>query len=375
MEGVNPMADPFSLSRQYQDRLDTSGRQFENLRKSVLEGIRIPGIIAKNRIFGVQAQEAQDSLSVSQQLKKAVQDPHGIMGEFGDLKTAAQMRQFMAKHAAISISPIGQKLLGIFDKITTATEEAERDSLERQSGLAQAKKLAEFNAEMIEQGYRPGNPDDESAFRRSRNWRNFRLEATQKLGKDVSGLSVDEDFDSSGRLTPQGEERILSVAPRSQLLQSREEIAADAIASREAMASQLANFRMEVLGIKNAAEMEELKLRLESNIQVQELRNKARLAIAEGQVSREQYLNRHLNETVKQIADSSAGRKMKPEDIHAKALKVLGDSFDQEIQSKRTESAKPAERRIRVRSKSNPALEGWALPRALQSNPDLEEVK
>ncbi|MDA1276308.1 MAG: hypothetical protein O2960_20015 [Verrucomicrobia bacterium] len=95
-------------------------------------------------------------MTVSQQLKRSVQDPHGIMGEFGDLKTAAEMRKYMAKNAAISISPVGQRLLGVFDKIATATQEAEQSSIANVLRMEYAKKSAAVASKF---GLNPDDPN------------------------------------------------------------------------------------------------------------------------------------------------------------------------------------------------------------------------
>lgn len=330
------MADPFMLSTQYQDRLDSASKSQEELPRYVMEGMKIPGIISQNRILSVRAKEAQNSLTVSEQLQKSVQNPHGLMAEFGELKTAKDMRMFMAKYSAIAVSPVGQNLLGVFDKIADVTEKSELNSIQRIGEMAEAKHLAELSEKY------PGlqvfkNPDHRVIAQGNESLKQLATEARLE-GLRPDGLTRDLLDPDTGTIDPAKAAAWHDSLNPSAAITSRYDIALEQIASREQMAQELADLRRDLMATTTAAGLEGLKLRMENNIEVQELRNEARIAITEGQVSREQFINRQLNQTATRIAASKEGRKMTPEAVNEKAMKLLGESFDQEISSKRPSS-------------------------------------
>ena len=127
---------------------------------------------------------------------------------------------------------------------------------------------------------------------------------------------------------------------KNQALEVREQIAEDNRLSREKMAADNLDLRQELFKLKTVADMDALKLKISSTEKLQGLRNEARKDIAGGQVSREQYLNRHMNDQVKLMAESTEARRGKwtPKEITAKVMKELGDLWDQEFESKRDAS-------------------------------------
>lgn len=229
------MADPFALSVQYQDRLNNSTKALDDLPDRFMQGMKIPGIIAQNQLLKNEVKDSNAKLSANEQLRSMMSDPMGFGKQFGDLKSAKEMRQFIANHAAISITPLGEQVLQRFDRIASATEQAEVHSMERQLEAATNKKRGEFLAGAIDAGYDPNNPDDVKAYRAEQSQSQFRTEAF-KMGKDVSGLINLEDIDAQGRFLPGVKDRILRDAPRSEVLQSRDEIADERLKSQEEIA-------------------------------------------------------------------------------------------------------------------------------------------
>lgn len=215
------MADPFLLSTQYQERLDNSTKALEDIPRYVMEGLKIPGMISQNRILGIRAKEAQMELTSNEQLQSMIDDPAGFARKFGDLKTAKEMREYMASHSAIAITPAGQRIMGVWDKITMLKEDSEQHSIQRITDLEVAKNRASFVSEMSAEGYNPDIPGDVAAFRAKKSERALRAEAF-KQGKDVSGLISQDLFDPSGRFLPGVEDKLLNEAPVSEALRIKE---------------------------------------------------------------------------------------------------------------------------------------------------------
>ena len=335
------MADPFSLSTEYQKRLDSSTFALDNAPKYFMEGLKIPGMISQNRTLGIEAQNAQEQLSSTQQLKEMMEDPRGIANSFGELKTADEMRKHMAKYSAIAITPMGQRIMGTWDKITSLKEASEEHSIEKITASAIARKQAEKTAAMIDSGIDVKNPHEVADWAKDQSFNALVKEARlSELVVDPNDIR-DEDWLPGGGLKSEARRRLYANAKPLPHIESANQRASDLLASRESMAQEFNDLRRDLFDLKTEADLENLKIRMENNIEVQELRNEARVAISEGQVSREQFINRQLNQTVTRIAESRDGRKLTPEAAHSKAIKLLGESFDREIFSRRQDSSAP----------------------------------
>lgn len=242
------MADPFLLSTQYQERLDNSTKALEDIPRYVMEGLKIPGMISQNRILGIRAQEAQMELSSNEQLQSMIDDPAGFARKFGDLKTAKEMREYMASHSAISITPAGQRIMGVWDKIATLKEDSEQHSVQRISDLEYAKKDAGFRM-------KHGLPQNATAEQRATATADDNVEEFLKyantFGKDGSQVDVQPtDFDVNGNWIPGAKLRLLKSAPVSEVIKSREAIAADQLSSREQVEFLRSQFRQEGFDLK-----------------------------------------------------------------------------------------------------------------------------
>lgn len=112
--------------------------------------------------------------------------------------------------------------------------------------------------------------------------------------------------------------------------------AAEALKAQEERLSTRLEARMEEIKTKHELEKDELELRHTQALAVEKFKASARAAQAQGQVSREKWLDRHLNTTVEDIARTRAGAKLKPEERAASALKILSDAWDAEIGTKRS---------------------------------------
>lgn len=221
--------DPFALSTQYQSRLDKSTEAFDRMPDMFMQGMKIPGIIAQNKVAMNTARESTEQLSANDQLRSMVKDPLGFAHQFGELKTADEMRRFIAQHAAISITPMGEKILTGFERVATVTEAAEQHSVERQLKMATAKKQAEFTAEMIEADVDTTNPLAVQAYKvqrnKSKSLANFAKEANS-AGLNPYSVQFGKDaYDELGNLDPDAARIMMGQAEPSQRLVTQQEIA------------------------------------------------------------------------------------------------------------------------------------------------------
>jgi hypothetical protein len=215
------MADPFSLSTQYQDRLDSSTKYLDEVPRFVMEGMKIPGVIAQNRILKNQAAESDQQLSINEQVGAMIKNPVGFIHEFGQLKTAAEMRQFMAKYAVIAASPQGKNIMAQFDKAATLTEDAEQHSISRQVQMVDAKYKADLALKY------PG-VDFEMAKRQDNEQKTLEQFAVlaSKSGNSLTEIKdewINPDGTANLRLALPG----IAGLPRSERLQSNEDVAAE----------------------------------------------------------------------------------------------------------------------------------------------------
>jgi len=150
------MADPISLSIQHQQRLDSSTRAIEEIPNFVMQGIKIPGIQAQNRILRNEAIESDRQLSINEQVGDMIKNPFGFVAEFGNLNTAADMRKFMAKYAVIAASPQGRNIMAQFDRAATLTEDAEKSSVANILRMEYTKKSAAIASKL---GINPDDPN------------------------------------------------------------------------------------------------------------------------------------------------------------------------------------------------------------------------
>lgn len=223
------MADPFALSVQYQNRLNRSTEAFDQLPDRFMQGMKIPGIIAQNKITQNEAIDSSEKLSANQQLRSMMSDPMGFGKQFGELKSAKEMRGFMANHAAISITPMGERIMQRFDRIATVTEQAEIHSIDKQLELATAKKQAEFMSEAIEAAVDVKNLSELQAYKvqrnKSKSLANFAKEANA-AGLNPYSVQFGKDaYDDQGNLDPDVAMAMMGQAEPSQRLVTQQEIA------------------------------------------------------------------------------------------------------------------------------------------------------
>lgn len=100
--------------------------------------------------------------------------------------------------------------------------------------------------------------------------------------------------------------------------------------------------RLQELEQKHQNTLEILGLKQAQQDKVEQMRIDARKSIAAGEVSKMQWINRHLNTLVKDIRDTPAGFKMKPEEVTNQARKILSDSFDLEMGSRISQEPAPS---------------------------------
>lgn len=152
--------------------------------------------------------------------------------ETGNLKSAQEIFNWVAKNAALSASPIGRSILSTISENGRRMAAVEADSAGHIAAVQLAKDKAEL---MVEFGLEPGAPPEAFASARAnKREMEFTRMAARDLGKDVSGLVTSSDFDAYGNWAPGAQQRILKAAPRSEQIQSRQEIAA----MREALIGQ-----------------------------------------------------------------------------------------------------------------------------------------
>jgi len=241
------MADPFSLSIQSQGRLDKANSALESLPQSFMAGTKIPGIQdqiqldrAKIRLAENEVKQSDLALSANEQLMTALQDPGGFARQFGELSSAADMRKFMARHAAIVVSPVGERMMEGFDRIATATERAEVNSIEKQLELATTKKQSEFLAQALDEGVDIKDPAALQAYRIGRNQEES-IAKFHKLAnaaqRDPGAISIGaEAFDDHGRISPSVMQSLINMAPQSQRLATQEAIATQRSTAQENIA-------------------------------------------------------------------------------------------------------------------------------------------
>jgi len=133
-----------------------------------------------------------------------------------------------------------------------------------------AKRQAEL---AIEEGIdiNSATPDDWRRARMNRNIRRFRVEARAAY-KDPSAIDVSspDNFDSQGHWLPGREDQLFQAAPRSQLLQSREEMAADKNAALEQQRQIMNDLREKGISLReqkleNDQKFQEKKITLEEH--------------------------------------------------------------------------------------------------------------
>lgn len=234
------MADPFALSVQYQDRLNNSTKALEEVPDRFMQGMRIPGIIAQNQLLKNEVKESNEKISANEQIRSMLSNPMGFGKRFGDLKTAGEMRKFIANHAAIGITPLGEQTLGRFERIAVATEQAETHSMERQLEAATNKKRGEFLAGAIDDGIDIKDPDALRGYQFRKNKSKSRA-AFDKRANDAGLNPYSVRFDSSaydaqGNLDQDVADAMLSGASPSQRLVTQREIAEDRTAAQMAIA-------------------------------------------------------------------------------------------------------------------------------------------
>ena len=239
------MADPFSLSVQYQNdvgrTLDESGRVAARVDRGFTEGLKIPQIAFETRVARNQAIESDRQLSVNEQLESALKDPHGFANQFAELKTAEEMRKFMARHAAIVVTPFGERVMQRFDHIATATEQAEIHSIDKQLELATAKKQAEFMAGAIDAGVDVRDGVALNAYKirenKARGLADFEKRANA-AGLNPYSVQFGQDaYDELGNLDPDAARIMLGQATPAQRLVTQQEIADNRTAAQQAIAA------------------------------------------------------------------------------------------------------------------------------------------
>ena len=233
--------DPFALSTQYQSRLDKSTAAFDRMPELFMQGMKIPGIIAQNTVAMNTARESTEQLSTNDQLRTMIKDPLGFAHQFGELKTADEMRRFIAQHAAISITPMGEKILTGFERVAAVTEDAEQHSVERQLKLATAKKQAEFTAEMIEADVDTTNPLAVQAYKvqrnKSKSLANFVKEAIS-AGLNPYSVQFGKDaYDDQGNLDPDVARAMMGLAEPLQRYVTQQDIAENRTTAQQAIAN------------------------------------------------------------------------------------------------------------------------------------------
>lgn len=241
------MADPFSLSVQNQGRLDRANSALESLPQSFMSGMKIPALQEQTKQAQIQTRLAENelaqsdvALSANQQLMAALQDPAGFARQFGELSSAADMRKFMARHAAIVVSPIGERMMQGFDRIASATEQSEVHSIEKQLELATAKKQAEFLAGALDDGVDIKDPSALQAYRVAKNQENS-IAKFHKLAnaaqRDPGAITIGADaFDESGMISPTVMQSLINMAPQSQRLAVQQQIAEQRSVAQENIA-------------------------------------------------------------------------------------------------------------------------------------------
>ncbi len=243
------MADPFALSVQYQNDVRRSlddGFGFAKLSDERHQNRLIePRVLAQNRIAQNEAVESDRQLSVNEQLQEALTNPRGFANEFGNLKTAGEMRKFMSRHSAIVATPFGERVMQRFDRIATATEQAELHSIEKQLEVATAKKRAEFLSEATDAGVNVQDPEEMRAYRIRRN-KIRGLDSFEKranaAGLNPFSVQFGKDaFDELGNLDEDAARMMLGQATPAQRLVTQQEIA-DA---RTVAQTAIANIRAE----------------------------------------------------------------------------------------------------------------------------------
>lgn len=172
----------------------------------------------------------------------------------------------------------------------------------------------------------------------------------QKYGDDA-GL---RDLYYGKRVADQSRMDAIRTQAQANLTNARPEMEADKINAANQRNQDRINARMGELEQRHQNALDLLEQAQTGREKLQEMRNTARLAISQGEVSREQWLNRHMNTTVSAIQNTKLGSKLPIKDIQAQAMQLLGDAWDMEIGSRRGESTttKPAPSKIR---KYNPA--------------------
>lgn len=239
------MADPFALSVQYQNEvnrtLDESRALASRVDRSFQEGVRMPQTWAQNRVARNEAIESDRQLSANEQLEAALTDPRGFANEFGNLKTAEEMRRFMARHSAIVVTPFGERVMQRFDRIATATEQAEMHSIQKQLEVATARKQAEFMAGAIDAGVDIANPVELQAYRisqnKSRSLADFEKRANAAGLNPFSVQFGSDAFDELGNLDQDAARVMLGMAEPSQRLQTQQEIATNRTSAQIAIAN------------------------------------------------------------------------------------------------------------------------------------------
>lgn len=150
-------------------------------------------------------------------------DLHTIGQETGELKNAQEIFSWVAKNAALSASPVGRNILSTISENGRRMAAVEADSAAHIAAVELAKKRAQL---MVKYNLPPDATKEQWAtISALENEQEFTERAARVLGKDVSGLITPQDFDPNGNWLPGAQQRILKSSPRSQTLQSREELA------------------------------------------------------------------------------------------------------------------------------------------------------
>lgn len=280
-----------------------------------------------------------------------------LLAEFSSLEPE-EMYKKIGSLASIGMSKPGEAIINTLTHIADRKAAIQNQSLERQTALAIARKQAEFNAEAIENGIDLADKESVMAFKAQKNAAK-NMSDFISMGKasyrDASAVDIPGDaFNEMGHWKdPTLPIRLLKQAPRSQAIQSLEERAGERALTAEEIARIRSQGTLDATNLRiDAAErvaQENRDLRLELATMSEEGKNArqeatlaAKAAVAEGQVSRETFVNRHLNQLIKTLEGDRSARKLTPEEKTARATAILSKSWEEQIGSKR-EGAAPVQ--------------------------------
>lgn len=125
---------------------------------------------------------------------------------------------------------------------------------------------------------------------------------------------------------------------QAQYQQARPEIEQNKIDAANQRSQDRIDARMNELEQRHQNALDLLDAQQAGRETLQKMRDTARLSIAQGEVSREQWMNRHLNTTMSAIQGTKLGAKMPIADVQKQAIQMLGDAWDSEIGSRRSNS-------------------------------------